>query len=126
MDSTSIQGTIADGIIAAAPAVGGLFAVLFTPLAGAAVTGLLEAGGRLWRLGIDPAQALVSLADEHERRVKLLAAAKAEVDADEAKKFAPKAPDTIPSGPPSAVRIEPTNDGSDVYPSDPLADTQPE
>jgi hypothetical protein len=126
MDSTSIQGTIADGIIAAAPAVGGLFAVLFTPLAGAAVTGLLEAGGRLWRLGIDPAQALVSLADEHERRIKLLAAAKAEVDADEAKKFAPKAPDTLPSPPPSAVRIEPTNDGSDVYPSDPLADTKPE
>jgi hypothetical protein len=123
VNPTDIQTTVADGIIAAAPAVGALFSVLFTPLAGAAVTGLLEAGARLWKLGVDPEQALIDLSNEKAKQNALDAAVVADREAREAVKFgndgtAPKAPDTLPSPPPVL---------DDIYAElDALPDTRPE
>jgi hypothetical protein len=118
MNSTDIQGTVADGIIAAAPAVGALFSVLFTPLAGAAVSGLLIAGARLWKLGVDPEQALISLADERAKQTALDVAAVVAREARERAKFGndgtvTKAPDALPGPPPV-----------DIYAD--LEDTKPE
>lgn len=115
------QKQIADIMIAAGVPIGtGIALIPGGQVLGPIFGAVISAGGRIWELCLDPAQPLIDLSGEKARAHALVTAAKAEADADARAKFGndgtvPKAPDTIPSGPPSAVRIEPTNDGSDVY-----------
>ena len=106
-DSAASAGAIA---VAIATALG-------TPIAGTIVAAIVVGVAKLLELGITPDQVLLDLSTEHARRLALVDAARGEADADEDKKF---------GGQP--VRIEPTNDGSDVYGplDDALPPTQPE
>lgn len=75
------QKQIANLVTAAAPGIGALVSAFATPVAGAAVSGVLLAAAKLWLLGLDPQAELEAIRGYEDTLAKARAKIAADVDA---------------------------------------------